>query len=230
MALPKEIKIDPSWKGMIKWGGFSLFLAGVIVIVFIVGIGYFKIALPLEPLATLENPTVPALLFLSTLVGEFLLFPGFLALYFSLRDSDKVKMLMATVFSALSVIMFFVSRGSIIAISKWSDSYKQAGTAYGKAVYLASAEVVLKTQDVYSTIALTLLSIASIYAGSVMLKSKIFSRIMSYIVILAGIFSIITPFAVNFGIPLAISLIGLVLMLIWQITIGIKLFKAGNKL
>lgn len=230
MTLSKELNIELQWKGMIKWGGFSLFLAGIIVIIFIIGISAFKITLPLEPLATLENPTIPTTLFIITIIGEFLLFPGFLALYFTLRNSDQVKMLIATVLSALSVIMFFVSRGSIIAILKWSDSYKEAGTAYGKAVYMASAEVVLKTQDVYSTIALILLSIASIYVGSVMLKSKTFGRLLSLIVILAGVFTIITPFAVNLGIPLAVSIIGLVLMLIWQITIGIKLFKLDYEL
>ncbi len=230
MTLKKDIVIDPSWKGLIKWGGFSLFLAGVIVIIFIICVGFFKVTLPLDPVTTLEDPSISTTLFIITLFGEFLLFPGFLALYFTLRDYDKIKMLMATVISGFSVIMFFVSRGLIITISKWSDSYKELTIDYGKMVYIAAAEIALKTQDVYSTMALIFLSLASIFVGLVMLKSKIFSMIISYIVIFSGIFSIITPFAVNLGIPLAISLIGLILMLIWQIIVGVKLFKMGNNL
>lgn len=227
MTKKKDLDIDPSWKGLIKWGGFSLFLAGVIVIIFIIGLGIFNVELPLDPVRTLENPNIPTILFLITLFGEFLLYPGFLALYFTLKRYDKAKMLMATVISALSVIMFFVSRGLIFTMSKIHNGYKEA---INSSTYIVAAEVALKVQDVYSTIALILLSLASIFVGIVILKSKFFSIIIGYIVIFAGIFSILTPFAVNLGIPLVLSLIGLVLMLIWQITIGIKLFKLGNNL
>lgn len=227
MTQKKELDIDPSWKRFIKWGGFSLFLAGVIVVIFIIGLGVFNVELPLDPVRTLEKPSIRTVLFLITLFGEFLLFPGFLALYFALRKYDKVRMLMATVISALSVVMFFVSRGLIFTMSKITNSYKEA---IDSSTYVVVAEVALKLQDVYSTIALILLSIASIFVGIVILRSKFFSMIIGYIIIFSGIFSIITPFAVNLGIPLGISLIGLVLMLIWQITVGIKLFILGNKL
>ena len=52
-------------------------------------------------------------------------------------------------------------------------------------------------------------------------------KILSYIVILSGVFSIFAPFAVNLGIPIVISLIGLILMLIWQVLVGIQLYKLG---
>ena len=225
MIQKKELDIDPSWIGLNKWGGFSLFLAGVIVIIFIIGLGVFNVKLPLDPVRTLENPNIPTILFLITLFGEFLLFPGFMALYFTLKKYDKVKMLMATVISGLSVVMFFVSRGLIFTMSKINNSYKEA---IDSSTYVVAAEVALKVQDVYSTTALILLSLASIFVGIVILRSKFFSMIIGYIVIFSGIFSIITPFAVNLGIPLVISLIGLVLMLIWQITVGIKLFNWGK--
>ena len=227
MTRKKELNVDPSWKGLIKWGGFSLFFAGIIIVFFIIGLGVFNVKLPLEPVQTLENPNIPTILFLVTLFGEFLLFPGFLALYFTLRNYDKVNMLMATVINALSVIMFFVSRGLIFTMSKIDNSFKEAVDSNK---YVQVAEVVLKLQDVYSTIALILLSTASIFIGIVILRSKFFNIIIGYIIIFSGIFSIITPFAVNLGIPLVISLIGLVLMLIWQITVGIKLFILGNNL
>jgi hypothetical protein len=220
-----EFEVDPSWKGLIKWGGFSLFLAGVIVIIFIVGLGVFDVELPLDPIRTLENPIIPTILFLITLCGEFLLFPGFLALYLTLKKNDKVKMLMATVLCALSVVMFFVSRGLIFTMSKIDGNYKDA---IDSGMYVVAAEVALKVQDVYSTIALILLSLASIFVGTVILKSKFFSIVIGYIVIFSGLFSIITPFAVNLGIPLFISLIGLVLMLIWQVYVGVRLFQLGN--
>jgi hypothetical protein len=228
MTEEKGLNVDPSWKGIIKWGGFSLFIAGVIVIIFIIGIGAFQVTLPLDPEEVLEDPFVPISLFTITLIGEFLLFPGFLALYFTLRDDDRVKMFMATAIGTFSVVMFLASRGLILSILRVSGSYKDAATESGKAAYLAATEVALQTQDVYATMALIFLSLAAILIGLVMLKGKIFSKRIGYIAILSGIFTIFTPFQVNLGIPLVISLIGLVLMMVWQILVGIQLYKLGQ--
>jgi hypothetical protein len=222
------MSIDPSWKAIVKWGGFSLVLACVILIIFMIGIGAFQVTLPLDAKEVLEDPFVPTSLFIITLIGEFLLFPGFLALYFTLRDDDRVKTFMATALGAFSVVMFFASRGLIISLSQVSGSYMDATTVSGKAAYLAAAELALETQNVYSTLALIFLSLASILIGLVMLKGKTFSKRISYIVILSGPFTILTPFQVNLGLPLVISLIGLVLMLIWQFLVGIQLYKMGN--
>ena len=67
MTQKKELDIDVSWKGLVKWGGFSLFLAGVIVIIFIIGLGVFNVKLPLDPQRTLDNPNIPTILFIITL-------------------------------------------------------------------------------------------------------------------------------------------------------------------
>jgi hypothetical protein len=227
MTTEERFEVDPSWTGIIKWGGLSLFIAGVIVIVFVISVGVFQVTLPLDVEKVLEDPFVPTSLFIMTLVGEFLLFPGFLALYFTLRDDDRVKMFMATALGTFSVVMFFASRGLIISLGQISGRYLDTTDPTMKAAYLAAAEIAERTQNVYSTMALIFLSLASILVGLVMLKGKTFSKPISYIVILSGVFSIFTPFAVNLGIPIVISLIGLILMLIWQVLVGIRLYKLG---
>ena len=170
MTIEKRFNIDPSWQGMIKWGGLSLFLAGVIVIVFIISVVIFQVTLPLDVEEVLEDPFVPTSLFVITLVGEFLLFPGFLALYFTLRDDDRVKMFMATAIGTFSVVMFLASRGLIISLAQVSGRYLATTDPTMKAAYLASAEIAERTQNVYSTLALIFLSLASILIGLVMLK------------------------------------------------------------
>lgn len=225
MTAEKRITGDPSWQGVIKWGGLALFIAGVIVIVFVISIGVFQVTLPLDVEEVLEDPFVPTSLFVMTLVGELLLFPGFLALYFTLRDDDKGKMFIATALGTFSVVMFLASRGLIISLGQISGRYLNTTDPTMKAAYLASAEMAERTQNVYSTLALIFLSLASILIGLVMLKSKTFSKPLTYIVILSGVFSIFTPFAVNLGIPIVISLIGLILMLIWQIWVGLQLYR-----
>ena len=230
MTEENGFNIDPSWKEVIKWGGLSLFIAGVIVIVFVISVGVFQVTLPLDVKEVLEDPFVPTSLFIITLVGEILLFPGFLALCFTLRDDDRAKMFMATALGTFSVVMFLASRGLIISLSSVSSRYLATTDPTIKAVYLVSAEIAERTQNVYSTMALIFLSLAAILVGFVMLKGNIFSKTISYIVILSGVFSIFTPFAVNLGIPIVISLTGLILMLIWQILVGIQLYKLGRGL
>ena len=228
MTTEKRVNIDPSWQGVIKWGGLSLFIAGVIVIVFVISVGVFQVTLPLDVEAVLEDPVVPTSLFVMTLVGELLLFPGFLALYFTLRSDDRAKMFIATALGTFSVIMFLASRGLIISLGQISSRYLDTTDPTMKAAYLASAEMAERTQNVYATMALIFLSLASILVGYVMLKGKTFSKPISYIVILSGVFTIFTPFAVNLGIPIVISLIGLILMLIWQILVGFQLYRLGQ--
>lgn len=229
MTEKSKFTIDTSSKGIIKWGGFSLFIAGVILIIFLIGINTFQVTLPLNAKEVLDAPFVPTSLFTITLMGEILLFPGFLALYFTLRDDDKVKSFMATAIGTFSVVMFLASRGLIISLSGISGRYLSTTDPNMRAAYLAAAELAERTQNVYSTLALIFLSLASILVGLVMLRGKTFSKRISYIVILSGIFTILTPFQVNLGLPLVISLIGLVLMLIWQFLVGIQLYKLGNK-
>ena len=150
MTIEKRFNIDPSWKGVIKWGGLSLFLAGVIIIVFVISVGVFQVTLPLDVEEILEDPFVPTSLFVITLVGELLLFPGFLALYFTLKDDDKVKMFLATVIGTLSVVMFLASRGLIISLAQVSGRDLDATDPTIKVAPLASAQVAERTQNVYA--------------------------------------------------------------------------------
>ena len=205
-----------------------MFLGGVILILFIIGQAAFHVTVPLEAAEVLEDPLAPTALFAMSIVGEFLLFPGMLALYFALREDGRARMLVGAALGTFSVIMFLASRGLIISLVSVSASYKYAAAASEKAAYVAAAEVALETQNVYATLALIFLSLASIVIGLVMLKSKAFHKAVAFIVILSGLFTIFTPFAVNLGIPLVISFIGLVLMLVWQFWVGLRLFKLGR--
>jgi cellulose synthase/poly-beta-1,6-N-acetylglucosamine synthase-like glycosyltransferase len=96
-----------------------------------------------------------------------------------------------------------------------------------KAAYLASAELAIETQNMYATMGLTLLSVASIMIGLVMLKG-VFGKHIGYVAIVAGVLSLFSPFGVMLGIPVIIPFIGLVLMAVWQIVVGAKLYKLSK--
>ncbi|MFC2072256.1 hypothetical protein ACFLUU_06050 [Chloroflexota bacterium] len=178
MTKESEFNIDPSSKGVIKWGGLSLFAAAFILVIFVLLVFITKQTLPVPAGEILEDPTGPTLLFLLAAIGELLLLPGGLALYFSLKDVKKTPMFIATALWVVGVPMFLTSRGLIIALSQLSGRYINATSETMQAAYLASAELALEIQNIYATMGLTLtICIASIIIGLVMLKGVFGKRI-----------------------------------------------------
>ncbi len=227
MTKEKGFNIDPSWKGVIKWGGFSLFAAGFILVIFVLSVFIMQQTLPLPAEEVLENPAGPTLLFLLAAIGELLLMPGALGLYFSLKDVKRTPMFIATGLWLVAVPMFLASRGLIISLSQISARYMDTTNATIKAAYLASAELALETQNIYAAMGLILLCVASIIIGLVMLKG-VFGKRIGYLVIVAGILTLFSPFGVILGVPIIIPFIGLMLTAVWQLVVGVKLYKLGK--
>jgi hypothetical protein len=227
MTEEKGFNIDPSWKGVIKWGGISLFVAGIVPIIFVLSVMALQQTLPVPAKEALENPLGPTLLFLLATVGELLLMPGGLGLYFSLKDVKKTPMFIATGLWLVAVPMFLASRGLIISLSQISGRYIDTTNENLKAAYLASAELALETQSIYAYMGLILIAVASIIIGLVMLKGG-FGKRIGYLVIAAGIFTLFTPLGVIMELPIILPFIGIVLGAIWQTVVGFKLYKLGK--
>ena len=227
MTKEKQIHIDPSWKGMYKAGGFSLFVAAVVPFLMLISVVILQQTIPVPAQEALEDPTAPTALYLLAALGELLLMPAGLGLYLSLKDVMKNHMLIATSLWVLASIMFLVSRGLLIALSQISGRYLDTTNEIMKAAYLASAELAIETQSIYSYMALILLSVASIIIGTVILKGSPFGKRIGYLAIAAGILTLFTPFGVIFEIPFLIFFSGIVLGAAWQIVVGVKLYKLG---
>ena len=227
MTKGKEFNIDPSWKGVIKWGGLSLFAAAFVLVIFVLLVFITQQTLPVPAEEILEDPTGPTLLFLLAAIGELLLLPGGLALYFSLKDVKKTPMFIATGFWVVGVPMFLASRGLILALTQLSGRYINTTSETMQAAYMASAELALEIQNIYATMGVTLvLCVAPIIIGIVMLKGG-FGKI-GYLVIAAGILTLFTPFGVILSVPIILPFIGLALTAVWQLVVGIKLYKLGK--
>jgi hypothetical protein len=229
MPTSEKFSIDPSWTGVIRWGGLSLFISGIIALVFFILVVSTQQTLPVPAKEALETPLLPSLLFAFVIIGELLLVPSGLALFFSLKSINKNLMTIATSFWILCVPMFLTSRGLIFAISQISDRYLNSSTEIMKMSYIASAELALETQNIYAMTALILLSLGSIFIGKVMLKAKeVFGKI-GYAVIVAGIFTFFGAISVVVKeVPIIFPVIGVILTAIWQFYIGLKLFKLAD--
>lgn len=227
MTNEKRIYIDPSWKGVYKAGGISLFIAGVVPFIYLISVIVLKQTIPIPALETLEDPSGPTYLFLLAVLGELLLMPAGLGLYLSLKDVNKNTMLIGTALWLLVTPMFLVSRGLIIALSQISGSYLETTNEVLKTAYIASAELAIETQSIFAYMGLILLSVSSIIIGSVILKG-VYGKVTGYLVIAAGILTFFTPFAVLIEIPFIILFTGVILSALWQIIVGIKLYKLSK--
>ena len=224
MVEKEQFTVNQSWKGVVRWGGLFLFAAAACLVIFILAVFISGQVLPVPAKEALESPAGPTAIFLIAALGELLLIPGGLGLYFALRDIKKTPMFIATAFWSVAAVLFLVSRGLIISLARISGSYIDASSETVKEAYLASSEHAIETQTIYSGMALILLSVASIIIGFVMLRGT-FGRSIAYMAIVAGILSIFAPFAVVLGIPIVISLIGLVLSAVWQLSAGVRLYR-----
>ena len=224
MANEKRNNIDSSWKGVYKVGGISLFIAGVIPFIFLFFVILLGQTIPVPAQKALEDPTTPTYLYLLATLGELLLLPAGLALYLSLKDFKKNAMLVATSLWVLATPMFLASRGLLIALSQISGRYLDTTNEIMKTAYLASAELALEVESIYSYMALILLSVASIIIGSVMLKG-VYGKVTGYMVIAAGILTLFTPLGVIIEVPFIILFAGVILSALWQVIVGIKLYR-----
>jgi hypothetical protein len=186
--------------------------------------------LPVPAEEALEDPLGPTALYTLAVIGEVLLLPSGLALYFSLKGVKKTPMFIATALWVLCVPMFLASRGQIIAISQISSRYLDTTDEAMRAAYLASAELALETQNLYAMMGLILLSVASIIMGIVMLKGQeVFGKRIGYVVIGAGAFTLFGAISVTVEeVPIIFPIIGVILSAIWQFYIGAKLYKLGK--
>lgn len=224
-AATTDHEADPSWGGVIRWGGWSLFGAAVLLVVFVAVVVATGQELPVPPEEALDSPATPTFLFIVAVIGEVLLAPGGLALYHTLKRFDRTRMVFATTSWLLATPVFIASRGPIISLARVSDTYKDATDEATKAGYLAAADLGIEIQNTYSTMAVILLSVASILIGSVMLTSNLFGRPIAYVTIAAGIASAFAPFLIMAGTPEAIGIIGLALGAVWQLVIGYRLAR-----
>lgn len=218
---------DHSGQGVIRWGGLSLFLAAALLVVFIALVAITGQTLPVPVEEALRNPAPPIRLFAVAALGEFLLMPGALALFFASKGVDRAWALLGAAAWFVAVPMFLAARGLIFALGPLSASYLETSDPVMQSALFASAELALETQNSYATMALLALSAGSIAFGAAMARGVLGKR-LGYLTIVAGALSALSPFAVLMHIPLLISFAGLVLSALWQLIAGIRLFRMGS--
>ncbi|MCW3977679.1 MAG: DUF4386 family protein [Candidatus Bathyarchaeota archaeon] len=217
---------DQSEKGILKVGGFSLIAAGFVLFLFFIALLVLQTSPTLTPEMMLDNPLPPVSLYTLALFGELLLMPGVLGLYYYLKNVKKTHMLMATALWLGAVISFLISRTQIIALAPLSGRYQAASSELLRTAYLVSTQHAIEASNAFSEMALILLALSSIIIGLVMLKG-VFGKGISYLVLVAGILTLLGTTGVLLEPLTILTPFGLILSAIWQIIVGVKLYKLG---
>ncbi len=220
------MSLDQSEKGILKAGGFSFIAAGFVLFLFFIALLVLQTSPTLTPEMILDDPLPPVSLYALAAFGELLLMPGVLGLYYSLKSVKKTHMLIATALWLVAVISFLISRSQIIALAPLSGSYQAASSEALRSAYLVSAEHAIELGNVFADMALMFLGVSSIIIGMVMLKG-VFSKGVSYLVIISGTLTLLGTFGVLLEPMTILAPFGLVLGAVWQIIVGVKLYKLG---
>ena len=224
---PSIITVDQSRRGVYRAGGFSLFAGGAILFIFLLSVFIFRVALPLTPQAVLGDPVPPIALYTLAAIGELLLLPGALGLYLSLKDVRKNYMMMAAALWLVAVALYLVSRGQIISLLPISGRYVVVSGDFLRTAYMVSAECAIEGANIYGNMALMLHQAGAIIMGFVMLKG-VYGRRTAILVTVAGTMTLIGTFGIVLR-PLSLfTLFGLMLTAVWQMVVGVKLYRLGR--
>jgi hypothetical protein len=225
--------VDPSWKGLYRWGGMSAMLAGVLSFI---GIALaFRIgALPSGGEAVLKylsgQTTLAYTIYGLIILGDILGVPFLLALYLALKGVNKNAMLAATGFTGLGLVLDLgVTVISWIGLITLSQNYAAATTDAQRAAYVAVADYALAVIAVSGPIfSLVISSIGTLIVSLVMLKG-IFNKATAYLGIAASIVGLVYGISV-FGPALTILfIIAILLSGIWYLLLGSRLYRLGKR-
>ncbi len=216
----------------VKYGGLSLILAGILVL----------LTLPLIPtlLPSLAPPTVLAGLqalqtqglaysvtWILYLTSDLLFLVAIPGIYFVFKRASRSVLLIAVVFNTLFVALDVgLDIPLRLYLVQLSNSYqKAAASQLDQGSILSSAQSVMNTSNLVALAATLLQLSAVILVSYAMIKSGRFRRSVGYIGVATGLIAILFVPAFVVGSQLAglFNIVGFVLLVIWSVSGGLRL-------
>jgi len=223
---------DSSWKRLYKAGGASLVLGGFLSFAYLLSFFTTTDTFGLSGEAALKsiassrsgyliNQGLLRFLFV-------LLVPGLLALYAAVKDLEKSYALLG-----LGLLIFSLTQQVLSpipgALVNLSDKYAAATTDAQRATFSAAAEAVNSLGFAFTAGPL-MLGVGLIFISVVTLKG-IFHKGVGYLGIASGLFLLLAEVAeVGLGLFIILALLFIiffVLLAVWSIAVGSKLYRLG---
>jgi len=220
------LSADSSWKALYRIGGAAWLIAGVLLIIGVLGV------LSLGGLPT-SGQAVLTVLGGQKVLGEtttivlaiavLLTVPAILALFVALSGVSKVYAAIASGFVGLFIAMDFgVNTLNLFSLISLVDKYAAATTEAQRAGYVATADLLLSAYSAGVSLAGLVFSVGILFFGLAMLKG-VFSKWTAYLGLLAGIVGIISSIPVSaLGFVLVV---GIILDALFDVAVGYRLYK-----
>ncbi len=224
---------DKRWSGYYKAGAISIIIAGILVLVTLPLIPVLIPSLaPSSVQSGLTSIQSQSLLFGMTwgiyLVSDLLYLIAFPALYFALRQANRTVTLIAAIFNmvfvAVDVGVDIPLRLSLIGLS---NSYLSTNGDARAAAYLATGQLTMDLANLTALVATFLQFSAIVLASYAMLQSQTFKKSAAYIGMASGVLGLlfIPTFALGSMLSGLFNIGGFVLLVIWSILAGYRLYK-----
>src|SRR3989441_4457525 len=161
------------------------------------------------------------------LVSDLLYLIAFPALYFALRQANRTVTLIAAIFNlvfvAVDVGVDIPLRLSLIGLS---NSYLSTNGNV-RAAYLATGQLTMDLANLTALVATFLQFSAIVLASYAMLKSETFKKSAAYIGMASGVLGLlfIPTFALGSMLSGLFNIGGFVLLVIWSMLAGYRLYK-----
>lgn len=227
---------DLNWKSLYKVGGWGVmialafYLSQFLIIIF--GEPY--------PITTEEwfllfqRSKLLGLFYLNALdiVSITLFSLMFLALYVALKGINQSYMAIAALLAFLGIAIFIAPRSASLSIVQLSDQYAAATTEIQRAQILAVGDALVSlSQATPLTTGFLLIAVAVLIISIVLLRSRIFGKLIAYMGILASVFVFALQVSVIVLPVIADPLMGLAMIfwMLWLLLIGRKLLQLGRQ-
>lgn len=217
---------DSRWKVLYKAAGVAAFIMVILIVVQSVVFVVFPPPSTVEGYFSLfQNNWLIGLLDLDLIyiIISALMILIYLALYVALRQANQSLVTIALAISLVSTAVYFTSRTSFEMLSL-SSQYANATTDAQRTIFLSAGQAALATYsgtafDVYYILS----AIALLLFSFVMLQSNVFSKVISYLGILAGALMLVPSTAGTIGLIFAFA--SLVPWAIWLVLFARRLFR-----
>jgi hypothetical protein len=174
--------------------------------------------------------------YLLEVVAYALFIPLFLAFYIALRRCNESYMMLAMILACVGIAVFLATNNPFTMLSL-SKQYMAATTEAQKSLFLAAGQTLLINTNQRAVggfnMGFLLVCIAGLLVSFVMLQSKIFSKTNAYLGILTFAISLADYLRIiilpsELLLLLIIAILSGILLLIWLILVGRRLFQLGS--
>ena len=233
---------DPSipnteFKTLYKFGGAAAWVVAFLTVAEIIAFVIFPPPTTISEWFSLyqTNPLIGLVDFWGLELPMYLMFViVFLALYIVLRDMDRSWMLISLVFALIGITIFLATNNPF-SMFTLSHQYSAATTEAQRSALMAAGEALLANTNQRAVggfnLGLFLVNITGLIVSIVMFKAPTFGKSIAYLGILAWGLSLADylrqAFTESVVIALFVIIPGALLLVIWFIVLGRKLWRLG---